>query len=198
MDDFQIVVYILLVVLYIISRALKAKKKVVPPPDSQHSEFGKPESGQIGDVPNPYQIPDKLPPVTFEDLLKEFTGAKEEPQNLPDSIPTIKEIKKDRYENPYVPVVKPAYEQKTYPTYKFSEPEEPSEHFSYDDMYKGPEKLVLTDTDKIDINKGRFGAYYSEKTYDVHNSAHFRKLLHDPISLKDAIILKEILDRKYF
>lgn len=63
MDDIQLLVYILLIGFGIFSRFLKAKKK-----------NAKPSSPSQGDT-----APQK-PKVTFDELLKEFTGESREPE----------------------------------------------------------------------------------------------------------------------
>ena len=129
--------------------------------------------------------------------MKEFTGVKDEPEE-PEPLFPVQEIKKETYQNPYLKESQLVFESDSPRNYQIPEAEKTTQYFSYDNAYKEPEKIVKADLDEIDVNKGRFGQYASYKTYDVHNSRRFRKLLHDPISIKDAVILKEILDTKYF
>ena len=199
MDDFQIVVYIILVVIYIISRALKAKKKAVPPQSGKPNIPQEYEEVEPREIPKPFNQPTSQQPVTFEDLLKEFTGYKEEEEETarPES-PVVKEIRETVVENPYLKYNQPEYKDPSYEEYETLEKIDYKEPVSYDDLFKGPEKIIESDTEPVDENKGRFGSYASVREYDVHTATRFRKLLHNPTTVKDAVILKEILDRKYF
>jgi hypothetical protein len=197
MDDFQIVVYVLLVIIYIISRVMKARRNVNPPESEDHVPYQEIEPAETKEIPKPYNPPVSQP-VTFEDLLKEFTGYKEEESPVKDEPQVVREIKETVIENPYLKVNQPVYSKTTYKSYDDEALANYKTPVSYDDLYKGPERIVEADIAKQDENKGRFGTYSSYKQYDLHTAARFRKLLHDPLSIKDAIILKEILDRKYF
>lgn len=197
MDDFQIVVYIILVVIYIISRALKAKKKAVPPQSGNPRIPQDIEEPGTEEIPEPYNPPVSQP-VTFEDLLKEFTGYKEESEPARPESAVVKEIKETVVENPYLKYNQADYRKPAYQDYDSTEDIIHNAPVSYDDIYKGPEKMIEKDTEPEDVNEGRFDKYASFKEYDVHTAARFRKLLHNPMTVRDAVILKEILDRKYF
>jgi len=61
MDDIQTIIYIVVAVLYILSRVLKKKK---PPPVEEHEEMESMESVETA--------PPSKPPITFQDLLKDI------------------------------------------------------------------------------------------------------------------------------
>jgi hypothetical protein len=197
MDDYQVIIYIILVVIYIISRALKAKKKIDPtvrPPEQRYEETGPyPESAS-----KPFNTTPKPRQLTFEDLLKEFSGYEEKESH---SAPAETETA----ELPYKTVTKPetreyqSYESPgNFPTYKYEEAKSLESLVSYEDMYQSPGKVEQADTKHADINESRFKEYTSYKGFDIHKAGRFRKLLHNATSMKDAVVLKEILDRKYF
>ena len=197
MSDIQIIVYILLIVIYIISRAMKAKKKFIPP------ETGKPgfpqdiDETEAAEIPRPYNPPVSQP-VTFEDLLKEFTGYKEPEVTSKPQPEADREIKKAVVENPYLKYNRPDVRENSRQDYRSLEQISYEEPVSYEDIYKGPEKMVEADSEPIDENKSRFVTYATLKEFDLHTSSRFRNLLRNPMTVKDAIVLKEILDRKYF
>ncbi len=199
MDGRQIIIYIILIAVYLLSRALKPNKKgsiprIPRPPvdDDIHSDTPEP-------TPRPYEMQSKSKPVTFEDLLKDFTDYHENaPEALPAETAEVKEIKKTVVENPFLTEIEPYVKEASSREIQFGKVVQSSQHFSYDDAFHGPEKMVLSDTQAVDTNKGRYGQYVSQKDVDVHKASRFRTLLHNPISMKDAIIMKEVLDRKYF
>ena len=66
MDDIQTILYIIIAVIYILSRVLKKKK---PPPVEEQEKMESMESG-----PEAQTAPPKPPPITFQDLLRDFEG----------------------------------------------------------------------------------------------------------------------------
>jgi hypothetical protein len=182
MNDLEIYIYIALALIYFLSRAFRKKKPAKPPrPTSRSSseeEYGHPAQ--------------KEKPLTFEDLLKEFTGQKNEP------VPEVheEEIEEEGYESleqEYINSEDQPYSAE-YETY------DESQYKSYEEVY-GKEEHLKTLDEQIQINepvRKRFDEYKIKEELNIHKASRFRKLLKNKDSIKDAIILKEILDRRYF
>ena len=70
MDDLELYIYLALGAIYFLSRAFRKKKPVTPPQNQRRTD-----SREGYD-----QASQKEKPVSFEDLLREFTGQKAEPE----------------------------------------------------------------------------------------------------------------------
>jgi hypothetical protein len=214
MDDFQIVVYIILVVLYIISRAMKARKKAMTPPPQRPGRPTVQDSAPV-ESPAPYNRPEQPKQLTFDVLLKEFTVYEEKDESKPAIPQTIKDVY--RAEPVQQPPVNPyaRYSRMTEDDDEAQSLETIGEEaqsletigeeaqsleslVSYEDLYQSPGRVTDADTRKADENESRFKKYISLKSFDLHHAGRFRSLLSNPTSIRDAVVLKEILDRRYF
>jgi hypothetical protein len=179
MDDLELYIYIALGLIYFLSRAFRKKKPVTPPPKRQETNSG---GGY-------QQDPAKEKQVTFEDLLREFTGQKKEPEYEYENEP-------DEYEESY-------NEDKYYQEEESaveSTLEEETGYKSYEDVYSMNKDLKTLD-EQVDLDvseKKRFAVYKIEEGINIHTAERYRELLQNKDNIKDAIILKEILDHKYF
>jgi hypothetical protein len=218
MDDFQIVVYVILVVIYIISRVMKAKKKASMPAQPLPRNTRDLSPSTPVEQPKPFTPSSDPRQMTFEDLLKEFTGYNEKQAEViterPAASPPVKSFQQGKvtreqsqsyddrhpYENdaPYEDTPSyesaPAYEQ----PYSYDQTESYETLKSYDDAPSTSQTVNIEDIKPIDENKERFRAYESRKGQNVHTAIRFRNLFNNNITLKDAIIMKEIFDTKYF
>jgi hypothetical protein len=182
MNDLEIYIYIALALIYFLSRAFRKKKPAKPPrPTSRTSSE------------EAYEHPSqKEKPLTFEDLLKEFTGQKNEPV----SDVQEEEIEEESYkslEEEYINSEEQPYSAE-YETY------DESNYKSYEEVY-GEGKHLKTLDEQVQINepvRKRFDEYKIKEEINIHKASRFRELLRNKDSIKDAIILKEILDRRYF
>lgn len=182
MNDLELYIYIALALIYFLSRAVRKKKPSQPPPRRQGS------TTQQGGNPNS----DGERPMTFEDLLREFTGQKEVPTNqrrveeYEDLNTVVSE--EDQYMDSEEEMVK-SYDMANDGTY-----------MSYEDVY-GYSDNVKTLDEQVSLNapkKKRFERYQVKEDENIHIAQRYRELLTDGEGIRDAIILKEILDRKYF
>jgi hypothetical protein len=180
MDDLELYIYIALGVIYFLSRAFRKKKPAAPPQNQRNA-----------DSRSDYdQTSQKEKPVSFEDLLREFTGQKEKP--VYDYDEENEEPDETYYEDNY-------YQEEEQNKEEY-ETEEELEYKSYDEVYNVNKALKTLD-EQVDLElttKKRFEEYKIEKGVNIHTAKRFRELLQNKDSVKDAIILKEILDRKYF
>mgnify|MGYP001552152112 CR=1 FL=1 len=180
MDDLELYIYIALGVIYFLSRAFRKKKPAAPPQNQRNA-----------DSRSDYdQTSQKEKPVSFEDLLREFTGQKEKP---------VYDYEEEN-EGPDETYNEDNYYQEEEQNKEEYETEEELEYKSYDEVYNVNKDLKTLD-EQVDLEltkKKRFEEYKIEKGVNIHTAKRFRELLQNKDSIKDAIILKEILDRKYF
>ncbi|PIB34817.1 hypothetical protein BFP72_05060 [Reichenbachiella sp. 5M10] len=162
MDDSNILYYIVLAVIYVLSRVLKKKK-----PESAKGESSE-EGG--GDVSNrPVNQP------SFEDLFKQITG-----ESL--------EEKKHRVDEPIEPV---GYSDDIEEVY---DPEPAEEPVLSDYVYKEDQqtKRSVGSVDRYARNSN-----FAIEAEDNEEGDKIRALLQDEDGVRQAMILKEVLDRKY-
>lgn len=171
MDNLQIWVYIILGIVYLIGRAMK--KPAQPPV---------PQKGRQGD----YEPVDEPKPLTFEELLREITEAKE--PTPPVSRPVQEYV---NYDDEFEEEVRPepvAYDYRKEDTYKAFEQSkyEAFNRPSYEETMK------LEDT-KIEF--GKFKAFEEERGPSL--GAEIASEFADADKVKRAFIMSEIFNRKY-
>lgn len=180
MNDLELYIYIALALIYFLSRAFRSKKPQGPPR----------QSGKRQPVTDNEQSSSGEKSVTFEDLLKEFMGQKEE------EIPAVPEeiISDEISGEKKAHDLTESYAEPTYPTY------EETAYKSYEEVYSNTGDLKTLD-EQVSLNlpgRKRFDKYKIQEQENIHAASRFREILQNRNSVKDAIILKEILDRKYF
>lgn len=180
MSDLELYIYIGLVLIYFLSRAFKQKKTPRPPGNYKDSK-----ANDQGREPQPK----RERPMTFEELLQEFTGYKEPPQTMTPEVMEEEEQEK---------VLEPATEAYEYQTYEGYEDYKTSSYTNYDEVFEKGQNLTTLD-EQIDLKEP------IEKQFEPYDSASetcdrtkkYRRMLMKRESLRDAFILKEILDPKY-
>lgn len=177
MDDFQTILYIVVGIIYFLSRALKKKKPPVQP--------SRPAQEMEGDAPQ--SSPPK--PLSFEDLLREFTEGKqpeEEPAYAPEPIPV------ERSKSPM--------------TYRNEEDDdeifEPAQRrFSDEDskrIYEASVRSVETmKEEQFADTQYHFKQYEDHRDEETTLGAEVAEMLKDADGARKAVILSEILTRKY-
>lgn len=175
MDDIQLYIYLALALIYFLVRALRPK-------NTNQSEQDLPESWPKNKKTP--RIPEKDRSMTFEDLLKEYTGSQEEPSATTES------------ESEEVEIAQPEEEYKSYEGYNDYKK---GSYVDYDDLVEESGNLKTLDEQvKIeDTVKSHASGYEIEET-DSIRAHHFRQMLMNRNSLQEAIILKEILEPKHF
>lgn len=161
--DKELIIYIIFIVIAILTRVLKNKKGNAPaPPRKPQEEDGSPKKSQR--------------PLTFEELLREFTGegSAEEP------------VKESRTE--YAPTEQP---------YSYEEDDEVRQ--AYERSISEAKKLKTLDEQvSLDEPLTRLRPFDSYSTEEENNSADtILEALKDPDGARNAIILSEIINRKY-
>ncbi len=160
MDNIQIILYIAFIAIAILSRLLKAKKDTPPPAQDQ-------------------QNPNSDGPLSFEDLLKEFTGESQKKETPP----------------PYIP--KETEEYREYTTQPTSYDDEEAK-IVYESAVRDSQKIKTHDeTVQLESKRPVFGHFeeYDNDKETVANELY--SMLKDEDGIRKAVILNEILNRKY-
>lgn len=173
--DLGNIVYIVAVIGYFIYQATKNKKKNLPGGEEQQL---------------PSEPAEKH--TSFEDLLREIREA-QKPKQVAQAKPVqVKPpvIQVDRPELRPDPVV-----QKRFPTTRRMEILNDEEIEHYEGAFMNNRHDAIKPSEGIpDIPSLK----ETVQRTTTKNSSRYNKMLHNPQSIKDAIVLKEILDRKHF
>jgi hypothetical protein len=175
MDSFQFWLYVIIAVIYLLSRARKKKADESPGPIDANDE--RPLSS-----PPPGDRPKQL---TFEELLKEITESKQQP-------PTREEPVVDYDEN-------------------LEEEEKDLEDVEYDyrkqnktyEVYEEAKKQAflrpsLEETMKVQDTVVSFSKFKEfESGSETNLASEYLKDFHDPDGFKKAVVMSEILKRKF-
>jgi len=180
------IIYIIAIIIYFIYSAVKKGKK--------EKEFMDEDTDQDGDVTT-----ERPRPTSFEDLLKEIRAGQDQRQtNLPqtgqgktaDTFPNAKKTATiSRPVEPMVPANKTAMEtSKKYGDFQgfVGESERPK---------------ILTLDEQVRISSSLNGPIVLDLGKDIKKEKpanRIGRMLKDPATVKDAIILSEILNRKQF
>lgn len=176
MDDIQLLIYIAFLAIALLSRFLGKKKK-----NAQQAKEKENSPEDKGD-----------PPMTFEDLLKEFTGSKEEREEKKE-----RERAEIRYEKEREEQERAEQERNERREYEFESelPDDDEINDIYEQSVKAAEKAKSPD----DQDKGsRFKNFDIEEDASENKIAQeVREMLSNPGSAAKAIVLSEIINRKY-
>lgn len=165
-DNLQVIIYIVFLAIYFLSRFLKGNKKQAQRPTREREREYEEDQGQEAEQP-----------MTFEDLLRELTQPKErKPKPTPQPPPA------------------PAKRE-----YEFSG-EEPSDD-EIQEVYeesKRKAKGVKTLDEMVDIGEESIKfKEYQEVGEDNEFATEIREMLQNTDDARKAIVLKEILERKF-
>jgi hypothetical protein len=180
MSDLELYIYIGLALIYFLTRALKQKKAPRPPGNYKNTSPKEQESSSG---------PVRERPMTFEELLKEFTGYKEPPQTV---TPAAEE---KEIEEEYVETIEEDHEYQTYEGY---DDYKKSGYTSYDEVYGKSQNLTTIDEQiSLDEPLERQFEEYETQLPSCDRAKKYRQMLMRRESIRDAFILKELLDPKY-
>ncbi|WKK83777.2 hypothetical protein QYS48_16030 [Marivirga arenosa] len=178
MDDYKILIYIVLSILYFLFKGKGKKEKPVTRKEVQKS----PSSDQAKENR----------PKTFEEILAELSGHNQEEQSTNEEETILRdgdEIKplSDQVEE------RPMDQEVSAEDYRNADE-------TLKELYKKGEKLKsideLVDIEEVEIRSNRF-AEFEDKSDDNNFAREIREGLSDPESAKKAIVYAEILNRKY-
>ena len=171
MDDYKIILYILAAVAYFLfnawRKAFKGDDTVAPPPVQQGQEPKQVATQQTRPVP---QRP-AMPPTSFEDILRE----------LQPKLERAKEVARPVLE-------KPVAEAKPEPAFSKYEQSQPA--LSLENPAEAKEAARRTQRKNIPA----FEAYV-QKPVAIEN--RYAALLRNPVTVRDAVIVSEILKPKF-
>ncbi|MCE7056148.1 hypothetical protein LZF95_15805 [Algoriphagus sp. AGSA1] len=176
--DLGNLIYIVAILAYFIYQATRGKKKNQSPAD-QDSLPSEPEEK----------------PTTFEDLLREIRDAQ---KNKPaEPVPPRIDPAPAEYKNEAEPVVRPEWRPDPAPAVKRF----PTKKWDGEEIENYQGEFEKTNSDLSQTSKG-IPEIPSLKETAIETSyttkSRYARLLKDPKSLKEAIVLKEVLDRKHF
>lgn len=168
--DIELILYIVFIAIAILTRVLKGKKTTDVPPQQEDHTMDAPQR------PTQKQM-------SFEELLREFTG-EEKPHEKTQPRPLKEEVVYESYED------EPSYESDYYA-------DEEAKH-TYDRSVREARQLKTID-EIVDLEKplesGHFKGYEIEEEESI--AADIFESLRDTDGAKKAIILSEIINRKY-
>ncbi len=172
MEHLDLYIYLILGGLYILSRILKGSNKTLPPKLPSKPSSNTPDDAQTSQNPRPDR------PFSFEDLFKEFEDRLGEQQPKKQPVPVQEEIKpvKQKQDELTRQIETPS----TYPTYEGS---------SLEDIFPMyPSGSLMTEKFERDTHYARREEIISD----------YIKMLREPHGIRKAIVLSEIINRKYF
>jgi hypothetical protein len=176
MDSFQFWLYVIIGLIYLVSRMRKKKADQSPGPVDANEE--KPFNSTRHEGNKPKQL-------SFEDLLKEITESKQQRQPMEEPVvdydENLEEEEKDLEDVEY----DYRKQNKTYEVY-----EEAKKQAFYRPSLE--ETMKLQDTV---VNFGKFKEF--EKRAETNVAAEYLKEFLDPVGLKKAVVMSEILKRKF-
>jgi hypothetical protein len=175
MDSFQFWLYVIIGVVYLISRMRKkpADQPVEPPDSEQERQPGRTS-------PPVFNAPPKT--LTFEDLLREITESKQPKQEpVVDYDDEVEEEAKDLEEVDY----DYRKDNKVYEAY-----EEAKKQAFF--------RPSLEETMKVENTVVSFGKFKEfERVAETNLAAEYLKDFSDPAGFRKAVVLSEILKRKF-
>lgn len=185
MDGLGNIVYIVALLAYFIYQATRGKKK-----------------NQGEDQPEMSDEPQQKP-VSFEDLMREIRDA-QKPRQVEPTKPTmqptpVEQPKPVEYKRAAEPYERPEWRPdpapavKRFPAKKIEEADDEIEYYR-GAFEEAKSELSNTSAGIPDIPSLKEKA--EETSYS--SKSRYARMLKDPQSIKDAVVLKEILDRKHF
>lgn len=169
MDSPEILFYIIAALIYFFTKK-KKKPRVPPPADRSESPSSQPE-------------PPSEPTLTFEELLKELTGqsSKSTPEPKPEPVEVKPEVSaKSKWE----------HEGELKPLTSSFDDTEINKKFQ-DAIYEEEEEVEMP----IGGGAKRFDPYTIKEKHTM--ASDIKELLSNPDDLKKAVILQEVLGRRY-
>jgi hypothetical protein len=181
MEDYKILIYIVLSILYFLFKGRGKKKKPVTRKEEASQSNEKKSEG-------------KRRPKSFEEILAELSG--ENQQQNSESQNSESEILTDSKE------IKPLSEQvdERPMNQEISQEDYENADDTLKELYKKGERLKsideLVDIEEVSTQSNRFTEFDDQKT-ENHFAQEIRDGLSDPESAKKAIVYAEIFNRKY-
>jgi len=184
--DAEFWIYIIIGIIYFVSRMLK-KPEAPPPPRPRRNR-------EAAEGPEP----EAPRPISFEELLREIVEGKQvqeprprevpKPRRVPEPVPMYEAYEQDPGEEARSLEEIAVDEEPVAPRWK-----------SYEEIpAANPERRSLEETLRLEdtvVDFSRFDAF--EKRDERRVSDEYMKFLRDPQTLKQAVVMSEILKRKF-
>ena len=179
MDNPEILFYIVAALIYFFTKGRKKKKSIPQPPQERESDGAPAEA--------PTQTPE--PVISFEDILKEMTGQSTKPKSVPPPEPVYEpepEPEPVMVEEPKI--VRRDFSKKL---------EILKSSFEKEEIKKKQEQSTsyVEGDDEEESASNRFDSYKIEDKDSM--AAEIKEMLTDPEDVKKAIILQEVLGRRF-
>jgi hypothetical protein len=182
--DIQFWIYLIIGIIYLVSRALKKTENPLPP-----DKPGQKPDRQINYDPTPPM--DKPKPLTFEELLREITEAKAPPKPVYQPRPEVKQEFVD-YDDQI------GEEEQDLEDVDYNKGKARSYAVYEDAKRMAFERPSLEETMKVSDTEMSFGKFKEFDQVKKKNQLEiYLKELQDPQGLKKAVIMSEILKRKF-
>lgn len=185
MDDFKVWFYLILGAIYLISRLLRKKPDTPSPSETPRAETSVPDF----EVP---QRDDKPKALTFDELLREITQSKDQaPAYQPASAPKTDYVDydddlKDEEQN----LEEVNYEE----YYRKEKPSKAYEEAKTAAFYRPSLEETMKIGDTV-VNFSKFRVFEEEEKRNLLEE--YTADLRDPEGLKKAVVLSEILNRRF-
>lgn len=182
--DAQFWIYIVIGIIYLVSRMLKKPEQATPePPERQQRE---PRRTVANEAPST-EIPRQL---TFEELLREITEGKQAQKRQPEpqAVPKYEPYEKD-----------PGEEARSLEKVDFDEAASAKQWKPYEEIpVRTVERKSLEETMRLEDTVISFGKFEAFEKKDRRRALDdYIKIIRNPASLRQAVVMSEILKRKF-
>jgi len=192
MDKLENYLYLVFALIYIISRILKAKSKPAERPSQPTKNPNRPVFETVN---KPQPTPKKT--MSFEDILKEFEkNISGMPEETPVPVPEPrKQITFNEKINPPNEAYE-TYEGVDYEDVNYDRPSYESERYET----KAYENADFKYESSYDLSLDKRIEFLRSENYAIQSDlrSEFIRMLREPNGAKNAIVLGEIINRKYF
>ena len=192
MEDFRTIFYVILAIIFIVSRVMKSNKSKKQAPPARR----RPNPNQGGNAPQGK----RQAPTSFEDLLKEFAEEANEQERGSQQV-SQREQRSTLSSREERPAARPQPKERQFEegrTRRFSDEESRK---IYEESVKRAEgfDIDFKADEKFKSRRTKFGEGAVESSHHKSNPiiASIKKDLKDPQSIKKAFILGEVLNKKY-
>jgi hypothetical protein len=185
MDDFKVWFYLILGAIYLISRLLRKKPDTALPSETRRPETSVPD----------FEVPrrdDKPKALTFDELLREITQTKEQqPSYKPAPVPKTDYVDyDDDLKDEEQDLEEVNYEE----YYRKEKPAKAYEEAKTAAFYRPSLEETMKIEDTV-VNFSKFRVFEEEKKRNLLEE--YTTDLRDPEGLKRAVVLSEILNRRF-
>lgn len=182
--DAQFWIYIVILAIYFLTRLLKKPEQATgEAPETQRPEKRAPARTHQPPTETPRQL-------TFEELLREISEGKHAQKHKPEPepVPAYESYEKD-----------PGEEARSLEEVNFEEADNAGRWKPYEEIPPGAvERRSLEETLRLEDTVISFGKFHAFETkHRTRLADEYIKLIRNPTTLKQAVVMSEILKRKF-